>query len=163
MVTPRKALALAPAILLFAAVLRTSPESTLLTLWPGYTIALPATYCVELSRGPDFDVLYFRDSNVPKRPILVGVYAGHNPREFECSKAATRTWSNNGLSFKSARGSEGCAEFLVRDPEKPERGVVHIWFGPRAKDQPQLAERVVESVRRSSLPVYRPDNLPACK
>ena len=152
----------APVLLLAAGAPTNLPPATL-TLWPGYTIGLPAGHCVELSRGPDFDVLYFRDQKSPKRPILAGVYAGHNPKELECANAKTRDWSADGLSFKSARGSEGCAEFLVQDPKKPERGFLHIWFGPAAKDNPDLAEGVVSSVRPAPLPVTRPDDLPTCK
>src|SRR5262249_53485212 len=129
----------------------------------GYTIARPAGHCVELSRRADFDIVDFHDQTAPKGPILVGIYAGHNPENLECSKPTTREWSANGLSFKSARGSDGCAEFLIQDPKKPERGFLHIWFGPAAKDRKDLAESVVTSIHPSSLPVYRPDDLPTCK
>ena len=104
-----------------------------------------------------------REQSAPKGPNLIGLYAGHNPEELECPKAETRQWEANGLSFKSARGSDGCAEFLVEDPKRPERGYLHLWFGPVAKDHPQAAEGVVASIHPSSLPVYRPDDLPTCK
>jgi len=158
---PRRSV-LAAILLLATHVVRAAPDATTLTLWPGYTVALPAGHCVELSRGPDFDVLYFRDRSAPKGPILVGLYAGHNPKELECAKPTSRQWTANGVSFKSVRGSDGCAEFLVEDAKKPERGFLHIWFGPAARNNPPLAEGVVQSVRPAPLPVYRPDDLPGC-
>jgi len=134
-----------------------------LTLWPGYTIGLPVNYCVNLSRGPDFDTLYFRDRGAPNAPLLAGLYAGHNPAEFKCIDPTSREWDAHGLHFKSVHNSGGCSEFQVQDPKKPERGFLHIWFGPAAKDHQNLAEGLVASVRAAALPVYRPDDLPICK
>jgi hypothetical protein len=150
-------------LLLSAPILGAAPDPTILTLWPGYTVALPAGHCVEVSRGPDFKVLYFRDQSAPKHPILVGLYAGHNPREPECGKSTARQWTANDLSFRSERGSDGCAEFAVADTKKPERGFLHIWFGPGSKDHPQVAEDLVASIRPAPLPVDHPSDLPACK
>jgi len=138
------------------------PAPTTLTLWPGYTINLPAGYCVTVSMGPDFRTLYFRDPAAPKSPILVGLYAGHNPREPECDKPKVREWTAEGLAFKSVRGPDACAEFAVHDPKKWERGVLHLWFGPGAKDHPQLAEGVIASIHPAQLPV-EPTDPPACK
>jgi hypothetical protein len=151
------------ALMLSVGSLSAAPQPTVLTLWPGYTVALPGDHCVEVSRGPDFKVLYFRDQSAPKHPILAGLYAGHNPREPECAEATARQWTASGLSFKSARGTEGCAEFLVQDPKNPERGFLHIWFGPGSKDHPQLAEDLVASIRPAPPPFDHPSDLPACK
>lgn len=154
---------LPPLLLLFAPALRAAPDPTILTIWPGYTVGLPAGHCVQVSRGPDFTVLYFRDERAPKSPILVGVYTGHNPRDPECAKSTARQWTANGLSFKSVRNAEGCAEFAVEDLKKPERGSLHMWFGPGAKDHSDLAEGVVASVHPAPLPIEHPSELPACK
>jgi len=140
-----------------------APAPTTLILWPGYTIELPANHCVSLSRGPDFDTLSFRDRSVPKAPPLAGLYAGHNPEELKCAEPTSREWDANGLHFKSVRGSDGCAEFQIEDSKQPERGFLHVWFGPGAKDHPQLAEGLVASVKPAKLPVYRSDDLPFCK
>lgn len=150
-------------LILWTGALRAAPSAATVTLWPGYTIELPAGHCVELSRRVDFDVIYIRDPSAPKTPVLVGVYAGHNPENLDCANATVRQSSANGLSVRSARAPDGCAEFLVQDVKTHERGFLHIWFGPAAKDHPERAENVVASVRQAPLPVYRPDNLPACK
>jgi len=155
-------LATASLLLLCASALRGVPDSTTLTLSPGYTVGLPAGYCVERSKGPDFVVLYVRDQAAPKKPVLAGIYGGHNPRQPECANGKTRQWTANGLSFKSARGSEGCAEFLVQDGKSSERGFLHLWFGPAAKDHSQLAESLIASVHPAPMPV-NPSEPPACK
>ncbi len=154
---------LAGILFLAASALRAAPEPTILTIWPGYTVGLPAGHCVQVSRGPDFSVLYFRDQRAPKSPILVGVYTGHNPRDPECAKSTARQWTANGLSFKSVRNADGCAEFGVEDSKKPERGFLHMWFGPGAKDHPDLGEGVVASVHPAPLPIEHPSELPPCK
>jgi len=137
--------------------------ATTLKLWPGYTIDLPPGHCVNLSRGPDFDTLSFRAIDPPSSPFLIGLYAGHNPEEPKCPKPAKKTWGDNDLSFTSVRGGDGCAEFSVRDPKTPERGFLHLWYGPAAKDHASLAEGVLSSIRPAPLPIYRPDDLPKCK
>src|SRR5262245_52082 len=154
---------LAPLMLLLATANHPAAAATTLTLWPGYTIDLPPGYCVALDRRADFDLVYFHDRQLPKGPILVGIYSGHNPEDLECPKATNKEWRANGLSFKSARNKDGCAEFLVKDQTRQERGFLHIWFGPAAKDHQKLAEGVVASVRTAPLPVYRPDDLPTCQ
>ena len=151
------------AMLLLAAASQPAAGAATLTLWPGYTIELPRGYCVVLERRADFDLVYFHDRHAPKGPVLVGIYAGHNPEDLECPKAAKRQWNANNLNFKSARNAAGCAEFLVQDLNTAERGFLHLWFGPAAKDHQDLARAVIASVHASSLPVYRPDDLPTCE
>jgi hypothetical protein len=151
---------LAP-ILLLATSSQPTTAPTSLALWPGYTVQLPADHCVALDRRVDFDLVYFHRSSDPKGPILLGIYSGHNPENLDCT-GAKKHWEANGLAFDSARGPGDCAEFLIQDPKKPERGFLHIWFGPAAKDHQRDAEAVVASVRMATLPVYRPDNLPLC-
>jgi len=148
--------------LLMAAPASGASAPTVLTLWPGYTIGLPASHCVQVSQGPDFKVLYLRDAATPGTPVLLGIYEGHNPEEPACGKAVPKEGTANGLSVKSVRGDGGCAEFLFQDPKKPERGYLHMWFGPGAKSHPDLAEGVVASVRPAPLPVNASD-LPLCK
>jgi hypothetical protein len=155
------ALALA-ALSLAASATRAAEIPTVLKLWPGYSIELPAGHCVQIDRGPDFDVLYFRGGATEKDPVLIGLYTGFAPREPECPKPVTKEWDANDLSFKSVRGGDGCAEFGVKDPKKPERGYLHLWYGPGAKDHAQLAEGVLASIR--PIPkTDRPDDLPKCK
>jgi hypothetical protein len=140
--------------------LAAGPASKTLTLWPGYTIELPAGYCVDLSRRADFDLVYFRDPS--RKPVLVGIYAGHNPENLECKQPVTKKqWTANGLSLESVRNAE-CTELLIQDPKKPDRGFLHIWFGPDGQEHRDRAEGVISSIRPSSLPVYRPDDLPKC-
>ena len=149
-------------VLLFPAAGGAADKPTTLKLWPGYSIELPAGHCVQLDRGPDFDVLYFRDEAAPKSPILLGLYTGHNPEEPKCENGKTKEWNANGLAFLSVRGTDGCAEFAVRDPKKPERGSMHLWFGPAAKERNSLAEAAISSIRPIPF-VERPDDLPKCK
>jgi len=133
-----------------------------LLIWPGYLIELPPGYCVGLSKGADFDVYSVRSAS--EAPVLAGVYAGYAPSfQPDCEKPTSRTWTANGLSFESVRGTGGCAEFLVRDSTNTERGLLHIWFGPAAKDHPQLAERLVASVRPARMPVKDVTDPPQCK
>ena len=149
-------------LLLLAAAASAAEKPTTLKLWPGYSIELPAGHCVQLDRGPDFDVLYFRDEADPKGPILLGLYTGHNPEEPKCENGTTKEWNANGLAFLSVRGRDGCAEFAVSDPKKPERGAMHLWFGPAAKEHRSLAEAAIASIRPIPF-VERPDDLPKCR
>lgn len=139
-------IALVGFLLSLASSLATAAPPTPLVVWPGYALDLPSGYCVELRRGPDFAVRYVRSA--PNSPVLAGIYAGHAPNfEPDCAKATKRSWTSNGLSIKSVRHGGECAEFLVSDPKKQERGFLHIWFGPDAKDHSQLAQRLVDSIR----------------
>jgi len=136
---------------------------TLVALWPGYQIELPGGYCAQLSKGPDFDVLHVRERGAAEESVLAGIYAGYAP-DFapECAKPTTRTWTSNKLRFKSVRGADACAEFLVEDPTNSERGKLHVWFGPAAKDHPQLAENLVSSIGPAALPMADATNPPRC-
>ena len=160
--TPMRSVALvAWSMLAAASAFAADPGPKTLTLWPGYTIELPAGYCVDLSRRADFDLVYFRDP--AKKPVLVGIYAGHNPERLDCAQPVTsRKWTANGFAYESARNPEGCEEFQISDPAKPERGYLHIWYGPDGKQNGKRAKAVIDSIRPSSLPVYRPDDLPLC-
>lgn len=154
---------IAALLLLPAVVVAAAGPAKPLVIWPGYILALPPEHCVELSKGPDFDVLYVRARQASKDAILAGVYAGFAPSfEPECVKPTRRSWNANGLSFESVRGGDGCAEFLVQDPTKRDRGQLHIWFGPAAKEHPQLAERLVGSIRPAPMPVKDVTELPQC-
>ena len=136
---------------------------TLVALWPGYQIELPGGYCAKLSKGPDFDVLYVRERGAAEDAVLAGIYAGYAPSfEPDCVKPTTRTWVANKLRFKSVRGADACGEFLVEDPTNSERGKLHVWFGPAAKDHPQLAENLVSSIRPAAMPVADATNPPRC-
>ena len=151
------------ALLLLASPISAATAPPTVVLWPGYRVVLPAEHCIDLSRRVDFDLIYFHGVGDPDGPILVGIYAGHNPENLDCPKGDTKEWIANGLRFKSVRSNEGCAEFLIDDPATPERGYLHIWFGPAAKNDPKAAEAVISSVQPVPLPVYRPDDLPFCK
>lgn len=165
-----RALALRPAprivlaaLLLAPALVAAAGPAKPLVIWPGYVLELPAEHCVDLSKGPDFDVLYVRARRSSRDEPLAGVYAGFAPSfEPECAKPTRRSWNANGLSFESVRGSEGCAEFLVQDPTNRDRGKLHIWFGPAAKDHSQLAERLVASIRPAAMPVKDVTEPPQC-
>jgi hypothetical protein len=144
-----------------APVIAAGPSPKTLTLWPGYTIELPAGYCVDLSRRADFDLVYFRDPS--KKPVLVGIYAGHNPERLDCAPPVTKKeWTANGFAFESARNGRVCEEFQIRDPARPERGYLHIWYGPDGREHSARARSVIDSIRAAPLPVYRPDDLPLC-
>ena len=137
------------------------PTSVL--VWPGYLLDLPAGYCADLSKGPDFDVLSIRQAGAADTQALAGIYAGFAPNfKPNCTKASTREWKSNGLSFKSVRGADYCAHFLVHDPTNSERGILHIWFGPAAKDHFQVAENLVASLRPATMPVKDATNPPPC-
>jgi len=99
--------ALASLLLLLAALTQPVAGPTSLTLWPGYIIELPPGHCVALDRRVDFDLVYFHDRHTPKGPVLVGIYAGHNPENLACPKPDTRQWDANGLVYKSARSAGG--------------------------------------------------------
>ena len=148
--------------------LASSPSSaadrpTLVALWPGYQIELPGGYCAHLSKGPDIDVLYVRERGAAEESVLAGIYAGYAPSfEPDCAKPTTRTWVSNKLRFKAVRGADACAEFLVEDPTNSERGKLHVWFGPAAKDHSQLAENLVSSIRPAAMPVADATNPPRC-
>jgi hypothetical protein len=124
-----------------------APPPPLVVAWQGYSLEAPAGYCVESRRGPDFITRYLRLGG-SKGPVLVGVYTGHAPSfQPECAQPTQRAWTRNGLSFQSVRGADRCAEFLVSDPNNGDRGFLHLWFGPDAKDHSELAERLVDSIR----------------
>jgi hypothetical protein len=132
------------------------------TVWPGYDLQLPAGYCAKVQKGPDFDVFYVHERS-PNAPQLLAFYAGYAPNfEPECAKPSTREWTARTLSFKSVRGSDGCAEFLVHDPTNAERGFLHIWFGPGATDHPQIAESFLGTIRPARMPVKDGSNPPSC-
>jgi hypothetical protein len=136
-----------------------APEALL--IWPGYRLELPPGYCVGLSKGADFDVYTVRSAS--GAPVLASIYAGYAPNfQPDCEKPTKRSWNANGLSFDSVRGADGCAEFLVHDATNSERGQLHIWFGPAAKEHAQLAERLVESVRPARMPVNDATEPPQC-
>lgn len=132
-------------------------------LWPGYVVELPAGHCVTRQNGPDFHVLYVKDRQSPKHAILAGIYCGFAPGFHpDCVKPASRAWKANGLSFQSVRSADGCAEFLVQDPANTQRGSLHVWFGPGAKEHAALAEALVASIRPAPLPLKDPTEPPAC-
>jgi hypothetical protein len=111
-----------------------------LLLWPGYSLEIPAGYLADVREGPDFFVHYVHDDTSPDSPLLIGIYSGYAPDfDPECTNAETRMWSAHDLEFQSVRGTDGCAEFLVRDPAVSDRGLLHLWFGPAARDRAQLA------------------------
>jgi hypothetical protein len=147
----------------FAAALVAAPAPKSLTIWPGYVLELPPGYCADLSKGPDFDVLYVWERGTSKDQVLAGIYAGFAPNfEPKCAKPTTRTWNADGLSYKSVQGTNGCSEFLVQDPTNRERGFLHVWYGPAAKDHAQLADRLVESIHPAHMPVPDATNPPPC-
>ena len=134
-----------------------------LVIWPGYSVELPRDHCVDVHKGPDFDVLYVRRRESKQEDFLLAIYAGYAPKFApDCSRPTTRKWTASGLSFESVRGAEGCAEFLVRDPTSTERGSLHLWFGPAAAERGQTAERLLASVRPVPLPVKDATAPPAC-
>lgn len=134
-----------------------------LVIWPGYVVDLPANHCVTRQNGPDFHVLYLKDRQSPKHVILVGIYCGFAPGFHpDCVKPASRTWKANGLSFQSVRSADGCAEFLVQDPANTQRGFLHLWFGPGAKEHAAMAEALVASIRPAPLPLKDVVDPPAC-
>jgi hypothetical protein len=123
-------LTIAAQLLLTSALLSADKPKSLI-VWPGYILDLPPNHCVEMSNGPDFHVLYLHDQQSPKHVILTGVCAGFAPNfEPDCAKPAKRTWTANGLTFESVRSADGCAEFLIHDAAKSDRGYLHVWFGP---------------------------------
>jgi hypothetical protein len=142
---------------------RGAEARTPLVVWPGYTLELPAGYCADLSKGPDFDVLYVRQSGGATAEVLAGIYAGF-AADFQpdCVRPSTRTSRSNGLRVRAVRGADSCAEFLIDDPTSTGRGLLHIWFGPAARDHDQLAENLVSSVRPAHLPVADATQPPAC-
>jgi hypothetical protein len=157
------ALGAAVAALLLPAGLAAAPPPKPLVIWPGYVFELPPDHCIDLSKGPDFDLLYVRARRSSREAVLTGIYAGFAPSfEPECGKPTRRSWKANGLSFESVRGAEGCAEFLVEDPTNRDRGKLHLWFGPAAKNHPQLAERLLGSIRPAAMPVKDVSDLPQC-
>ena len=133
-------------LILCAGALRAAPSPTTLTLWPGYIIELPAGHCVELSRGPDFDVLYFRDQGAPNAPILAGIYAGHNAKELECAKATARQWNANGLAFKSVRASDGVPSSSSETARRHREGFSTSGSG--------LLPRIIRRGRKASWPRF---------
>jgi hypothetical protein len=151
------------AALFAVAPMSAAAHRTLVTVWPGYTLELPSGYCAQLSKGPDFDVLYVRERGTPEDNVLAGIYAGYAPKfDPDCAKPTTRTWISNRLKLKSVRGPDSCAELLIEDPTNSERGKLHIWFGPAAKHHRQLAEDLVSSVRPAVMPVADATNVPPC-
>ncbi|MGH9443619.1 MAG: hypothetical protein ACRD16_15240 [Thermoanaerobaculia bacterium] len=112
----------------------------------GYALEVPSGFCIQTRRGPDFVVRYLRSGGLTG-PILAGAYTGFAP-DFrpDCANPTKRSWTAKALSFESVRGADGCAEFLVRDPKKETRGVLHVWFGPDAKANRTLAEKMVDSI-----------------
>ena len=161
--TVRILLMAAAAPMVLSGALAAEEKTRPLVVWPGYLLELPADHCVRTQNGPDFHVLYVCDRRAPKT-ILAGVYCGFAP-DFApaCKNPAKRTWTANGLSFKSVRGAEGCAEFLVQDPSDARRGSLDIWFGPEARDHPNLAEALIASVRPAQLPLGDVPDPPACE
>jgi hypothetical protein len=81
--------------------------------------------------------------------------------EPDCAKPAKRSWTSRGLAFESVRDNGSCAEFLVHDPKKSDRGFLHVWYGPDAKEHPRLAEGLVESIRPAP-PGSESSESPAC-
>jgi hypothetical protein len=143
----RQALRFPWLFLVVASPVAAASPPTLAVNWQGYSLEAPAGYCVESRRGPDFMTRYLRLGGA-KGPVLVGVYTGHAPSfEPDCAQPVKRTWTQNGLSFQSVRGADHCAEFLVSDPHDRDRGFLHLWLGPDAKDHSELAERLVDSIR----------------
>ncbi len=136
---------------------------TPVVIWPGYILELPPEYCVATQKGPDFDVLYVRERKLSPSGILVGIYCGFAPKfKPGCAKPAKKGWNAGGLSFRSVRGEEGCAEFLVQDPASSQRGSLHVWFGPGAKKHAALAEALIASIRPAPMPLKNPSVLPKC-
>jgi hypothetical protein len=149
--------------LLAAAPAVSAAEAQKITVWPGYVLELPADHCVSVTKGPDFDVYYVREQGAPPERVLLAVYAGYHPDfEPECERPTTRSWTASGLSFESVTGSGGCAEHLVRDPTNSERGSLHVWFGPAARERRHLAERFVSSIRPAQMPVRDAGVPPQC-
>lgn len=152
------------AAILLSTVLVSAEKPKSLVVWPGYILDVPLNHCVEQRNGPDFHVLYVRDQQSSTHAILAGIYLGFAP-DFkpDCAKPATKTWSASGLSFKSVRGAGQCAEVLVQDPANTQRGYLHLWFGPGAKEHAQLAESLITSIRPAPLPLKDVPDPPACK
>lgn len=155
-------LAIALVSLLPAARVRAG-NPTPVVVWPGYILELPPEYCVATQHGPDFRVLYVRERRLSPSGILVGIYCGFAP-DFDpkCAKPVKKSWNAGGLSYKSVRGEEGCAEILVQDPANSHRGSLHIWFGPGARKHAPLAEALLASIRPAPMPLTNPAKLPEC-
>ena len=148
---------------LLAPVLLCAAKSDSMVVWPGYILELPPNHCFTTDNGPDFHVLYLRDRQSSQHVILAGIYAGFAPNfRPECAKPATRKWSANNLSFQSVRSADGCAEFLVNDPANTQRGYLHIWFGPGAKEHSQMAEALIASIRPAPMPLKDVPASPSC-
>ena len=149
------------AALLLAGVSASPSTSQIITVWPGYTLQVPAGYCVDVDNGPDFDVFFVRES-AGDRHQLVGVYAGYAPSfQPDDSNPDTRHWNKSAVAFTSGRGEFAPIEYLVHDPSNSARGYLHIWFGPAVAAHPELEQRFIASIRPSPLPVV-PSDPPRC-
>jgi protein-S-isoprenylcysteine O-methyltransferase Ste14 len=156
-------LAIAGALVSVAAAQAAPAIPGALVIWPGYSVELPRDHCVDVHKGPDFDVLYVRQREAKTDDFLLAIYAGYAPHFApECARPTSRKWTASGLSFESVRGAEGCAEFLIHDATSTERGLLHIWFGPGSAEHAQTAERLLASVRPVPLPVKDATSPPAC-
>jgi hypothetical protein len=131
-------------------------------VWQHFALSLPAGYCVQYQQGPDFVVRYLRASD-SKGPILAGIYTGYAPNfSPDCESPTKRTWTSKSLKFESVEGSDSCAEFLVSDPTSQDRGFLHLWFGPDAKNHPALAHALVDSILPAPLDAANSEGSP-CK
>lgn len=149
---------------LLSTVLASAEKPRSLVVWPGYMFELPPSHCIETRNGPDFHVLYLRDRQSSTHIILAGIYLGFAPSfNPDCAKPVTKTWSAHGLSFKSVRADGPCAEVLVQDPAHTERGYLHLWLGPGAREHMQSAESLIASIRPAPLPLKDVPDTPACK
>jgi hypothetical protein len=136
--------------------------SALSVVWQHFALSLPAGYCVQYQQGPDFVVRYLRAGD-SKGPILAGIYTGYAPNfSPDCKASAKRTWTSKSLKFESVEGSDSCAEFLVSDPTSQDRGFLHLWFGPDAKNHPASAHALVDSISPAPLDAANAEGLP-CK
>ena len=152
------------AAVLLSTVLVSAEKPKSLVVWPGYVFDVPPNHCIETRNGPDFHVLYVRDQQSSTHVILAGIYLGFAPSfKPDCAKPVAKSWRANSLSFKSVRGDGQCAEVLVEDPAKTERGYLHLWFGPGAKEHAPMAESLIASIRPAPMPLKDVPDPPACK